>query len=153
MPVYTGSMHRVKRSIAIAAWLSLFLLQLSGVHAHANENGYLSMPETGYSHVHITDHDHDTDHDTSHQDAHHHGEADHSGTADHSHDYEDARDVSIFELASGKFKLTLATLALVLLLCVLPGEGILVSTVRAERILSGRHTRWRPPLRAPPLPS
>jgi hypothetical protein len=121
------------------------MLQLSGLHTHANEHGYVGAPETAYSHVHTTDHGHQpeqSDSDHVHELS--------LGSADHVHDYEDARDLSVFELASGKLKLSLAILAPAFLLCVSSGFPALLNPHFAYRVLSGRHTRWRPPLRAPP---
>lgn len=114
------------------------MLQLSGAHTHANEHGHVGVPETGISHIHSHQHD-----------AAGASEANH-GSAHDVHDYEDARDVSFFELASGTLKLPLAILALILLLSYYPRARTLASTNFAYPVLSGRHTRWRPPLRAPP---
>lgn len=143
--MYTHRMMQFQRSIGISAWLSLFMLQLSGLHTHADENGFLGKTETGYSHVHISANDHQSDQ----------GFADHGhevghANADHVHDYEDARDLSVFELASGKLELSLALLAVALLLCASLGVPSRLSPCIAYRLLSGCHTRWRPPLRAPP---
>jgi hypothetical protein len=139
-------MYRAKFVIGAAAWLSMLMLQLSGLHTHANENGYVGVPETASSHTH------------SH---HQHADADLSGafvaqqsahSGDHDiHEHEDVRDISFFELASGAFKLPLAILALILLFSFYPHTRSFYRRASlAHPVHSGRHTRWRPPLRAPP---
>lgn len=137
-------MRRVKIAIGASAWLSLFILQLSGLHAHANEHGYVGTPETGYSHTHTPHHEHIADHGGTD-----HGGTDHGGSHD-VHDFEDLRDVSFFELASGKFKISLIFLALIFLFSFHPVARTLTPSFLSYRPLIGRHTRWRPPLRAPP---
>ena len=126
-------MRRTKSAIGATAWLSLLMLQLSGLHAHANEHGYIGVPESANSHTHSQ----------------HLNDSDHNGDY-HVHDYEDVRDVSLFELASGTFKLPLAILTLIFLFSFFPRIRTFVRTNLAYPVLSGRHTRWRPPLRAPP---
>jgi hypothetical protein len=130
LAVYTRFMRRTKFAIGATAWLSLLMLQLTGLHAHANEHGYIGVPETANSHTHSHASDHDGDH--------------------HRHDYEDARDVSLFEIASGAFKSPLAIPALILLFSFFPRTRTFARANLAYPVLSGRHTRWRPPLRAPP---
>jgi len=115
-------------------------MQLSGVHVHADEDGYIGAPETPFSHSHVH-HDH--------HDAHH---ADNGGVGAVS-DSGEARDVSLLDLALSLFKLPLAILALVLLFALFPSIKAHVSLDFVYRVLSGRHTRWRPPLRAPPQPA
>ena len=129
------------KPLAIAACLSLLSLQFSGVHVHADESGYVGAPETSFSHSHSHD-----DHDA----AAHHGGTRHD---DHAANYEGARDVSVLDLALGLFKLPLALLALFLLFAIFPRVKTLAGTEIAYPVLSGRHTRWRPPLRAPPIPA
>lgn len=127
-------MRRVKIAIGASAWLSLFILQLSGLHTHASEHGYVGTPETGFSHTHTPHHEHVSDHNGTHD----------------VHDFDDMRDVSLFELASGKFKTSLIFLSLVFLFSFHPVARTLTTSFLSYRLLHGRQTRWRPPLRAPP---
>ena len=123
-------MRRSSKPLVFAMSLCLLSLQLTGVHAHADESGFVSAPETAFAHSH-DHHEHD--------DAH--------------HDHEDGKDVSLLEPALSKFKMPLAMIALILLFCLFPIVRPLFSIEFAYRVLSGRHTRWRPPLRAPPEPA
>ena len=140
-------MRRSRTSLVFAACLSLLCLQLSGVHIHADDGGYIGAPETPFTHSHGR---------LDHGDAHHAG-GDTLGHVDHDfgspHDYEGAEDVSLLELALGTFKMPLAILALFLLFLVLSRIRSLCASEFVYRVLSGRHTRWRPPLRAPPQPA
>ena len=140
-------MRRSRVFLVLAACLSLLSLQLSGVHVHADDGGYVGAPETPFTHSHGR-HDHG--------DA-HHGSSDAAGHVDHdsgpAHDYEGAEDVSLLELALGTFKMPIAILALFLLFLVLSRIRSLCASEFVSRVLSGRHTRWRPPLRAPPQPA
>lgn len=141
-------MRRMTNPLVFATCLSLLSLQWSGVHVHADDTGILSVPETPYTHRH-------TDHDRT--DAHHHR----AGSAhrdDHGHErpvdeYNDARDVPLLGLALGIFDLPLVLLGLVLLWVVIPQVRTLASPIIVYAVLSGRYTRWRPPLRAPPQPA
>ena len=146
--LYTWTMRWSSKSLIYAACLGLLFLQLSGVHVHADDSGYIGVPETPFTHSHGHH---------SHKDAHHDDPLD-AGHEDHgdigqSGDYDAARDVSLLDLALSLFKLPLAILALVLLFALLPGIKAYVSFHFVYRVLSGRHTRWRPPLRAPPQPA
>lgn len=138
--MYTWPMRRLRNRLAFAACFSLLSLQLSGLHVHTGDSGFVGAPETPFTHRH------------GHHD---HGNARHDdhGDASPAHDYEDAKDVSLLDLALGTFKMPLAIPALFLLSASLPGFGKRVRTEYAYRVLSGRHTRWRPPLRAPPQPA
>lgn len=138
-------MRRMTKPLAIAACLSLLSLQLSGVHVHADDTGYIGVPETSFTHIH-GHHDHHEAHHASVDSTDHAGHSE----ASHTDDYEDARDVSLLDLALGLIKMLLAILALVLLFAVFPLIRTLASAGVVYPILSGRHTRWRPPLRAPP---
>jgi len=138
-------MRLLVKPVGIAACLSLLLLQLSGLHVHADEHGYIGAPETSYEHSHVH-HDHRVSQGQQHADSAH---PDHEA-ADAAHDNGDARDLSFFDLALSGFKLPLAILSLVALLVVLPRVRTLASEELVRPVLSGRHTRWRPPLRAPP---
>jgi len=141
-------MRRLRNHLAFAACLNLLSLQLSGLHVHADETGYIGAPETPFTHSHFH-HDH--------SDAHHGGTdtTDDGGhkSANLAHDHEDAKDVSLLDLALSAFKMPLAILSLFLLFTAFPRLRRLASTEFAYRVLSGRHTRWRPPLRAPPQPA
>jgi len=128
------------KPLVIVACLSLLFLQLSGVHVHADASGYVGVPETPFTHSHVH-HDH---HDAHHADA---------GGAGPISGGEEARDVSLLDLALSLFKVQLAILALVVLFALFPSVRVLLSFDFVYRILSGRHTRWRPPLRAPPQPA
>lgn len=143
-PCILGTMFCSSKTIGVAACFSLLMLQLSGPHIHADEHGYIGVPETSYSHSHTHD-DHGADH--------HDGGVTHadeeSGAS--GRDYGDARDVSLLDLALSAFKLTLALLVFAFLFTILPRVRTPVSADFVQPILSGRHTRWRPPLRAPPL--
>lgn len=132
------------KTIGTAACFSLLMLQLSGLHVHADQDGYIGVPETSYSHTHAHGH-----HGADRRDG--------SAVVDidaefsvPSHDYDDARDVSLSDLALSAFKLTLAFLLFVFLFTIFPRNRTLVGTDFVYPILSGRRTRWRPPLRAPP---
>ena len=141
-------MRRAKTAIGLLSSLSLLALQLSGLHAHADENGFIGTPKTGISHTHSIAHQHDG----THSDSVTSGDHDHGGPS-HVHDYDDVRDVSLFELLSGDSKQTIAIPALIPKLV----NGAHIQTYEVAEIaypvLSGRHTRWRPPLRAPPQPT
>lgn len=143
--VYTRAMRLLVKPIGIAASLSLLVLQLSGLHVHADEHGYIGAPETSYEHSHVHQ-DHRVLHDQHRADLAH---ADHAAP-DALHDHGDARDLSFFDLALSGFKLPLAIIALVVLIVLMPRVRTLASEELVRPILSGRHTRWRPPLRAPP---
>jgi hypothetical protein len=141
-------MRRYSNPLVIAACLSLLFLQLSGIHVHADENGYIGVPETPFSHSHVH-HDHHDGHRTGAANVDH---SNHGGPGD-SGGFEDARDVSLLNLALSIFKMPLAIFALVVLFALLPSVKEFLSFHFVYRVLSGRHTRWRPPLRAPPQPA
>lgn len=141
-------MARTRNPLAIAACISLLSLQLGGVHVHADETGFTGAPETPFTHSH-THHDHDRSH---------HGSGLAADDGDHeevnpAHEYDDATDVSLLDLALSTFKMPLAVLTLFLLFAVFPIRAALTGIDLAYPVLSGRHTRWRPPLRAPPQPA
>ena len=131
-------MRRVKKPLAVVVSVCLLMLQLSGAHVHADETGYIGVPEVSYKHSHRHHHD---------GDAHHHDDV--VGGSDG--DREDMRDVSLLDAALSTFKMPLALIVFLILIAVAPTFRLLVSTDYLCPILSGRHTRWRPPLRAPPL--
>lgn len=109
---------------------------------HADAAGYIGVPETAYTHSHLH-----VDRGGHHSDAEHHHDADHATPA---HDYEGARDVSPSGLALGPSKIPMPVPVSAVLFALLPRDGTLLSADIVYPVLSGRHTRWRPPLRAPP---
>ena len=165
------------RPVAVLACISLAALQLSGLHMHVDENGYVGVPEGPHSHSHAA-HNHDAaavahdahDHDaaTVAHDAHNHDAAtvvhDHGGSAvavhAHEHsggpadsDYGGTQDVSLFDLSAGATKLLLALICLTLFVPLLLQRAGNAFGGPALPVLTGRRSRWRPPLRAPPLPA
>jgi hypothetical protein len=141
-------MRRLTNPLALAACLSLLSMQLSGVHVHADDSGYVGVPEASFTHSH-GHHVHDNEHHGGNAKVDH----GHRGDSAPAHDYEHAKDVSVPDLALGTFKLPLAIPAPILLFTEFPAIRTLASTDFVFPVLSGRHTRWRPPLRAPPQPS
>jgi hypothetical protein len=133
--LYTRTMRRIRKPLAIAACLSLLSLQLGGVHMHADDNGYVGSPSASFTHGH-GHHDHDSSHA-------------HAGVG-HAGDHDDTKDISLLDHALGVFKMPMAILALVLLFAIVAILGRLRIVEIAYPVLSGRYTRWRPPLRAPP---
>ena len=127
----------MKKPCVAAASVCLLMLQLSGAHVHADETGYIGLPEVSYKHSH----GHHDDGDAHHHDA---GAEDSGGDRD-------MRDVSLLDAALSTFKMPLALLAFLILIVAVSTFRRLISTDYIYPILSGRHTRWRPPLRAPPL--
>jgi len=113
------------------------MLQVTGAHVHADEAGHIGAPEVSYQHTHAHDravnaHDHDGA----------------NGQAGSEHD--DVRDVSLLDAVSSAFKLPLALIAVLLIAAIEPVLRSFFSTPYVYPVLSGRYTRWRPPLRAPP---
>jgi hypothetical protein len=141
-------MRRFKKPLAVTACLSLLLLQSAGVHVHADDSGYVGVPEASFAHSHNHP-DHDAAHHAGAESMGHAG----PGVSDHTDDYEGERDVSLLDLALGVFKMPLAVLTLVLLFAFVSRARTLAGIDFVFPILSGRHTRWRPPLRAPPQPA
>lgn len=135
----------MSKAIGVAACLSLLILQLTGAHGHIGAEGYLGVPEISYSHDH-GGHDHHQGHRAADALAGHGPEA----TSD---DHEDAQDVSFLDETLPAFKIPMALLALIVLFVVFPRARMLASVDVIYPVLSGRYTRWRPPLRAPPLPA
>jgi hypothetical protein len=135
-------MRRIIKPVAFVSCLCLLMLQWSGLHVHANETGYIGGPETSSTHSHVH-HDHHGAQISEDREA-------APGDPNTDDDYGDAHDVSLLHQALVAFKLPLAILALILLVGVFPLIGALAGPEIAYRVLSGRHTRWRPPLRAPP---
>lgn len=135
--MYTAGMLRLKKPLAVVVSVSLLMLQLSGAHVHASESGYIGAPKVSYHHTH--EHSQDA--------AHHHDDA----TGNPERDHEDMRDVSLLDPALSTFKMPLALLVILILFAVAPVFRVLATAEFVCRVLSGRYTRWRPPLRAPPL--
>jgi hypothetical protein len=136
------------RAIGTVACLSLLIVQLSGAHVHIGPEGFVGAPETSYFHDHGA---HGHDHGRQVGDA----SIDHGTDASpiSGDDYEDAQDVSLLDQTLTAFKLPIAVLALIVLFVVPPRAHTLATLDVVHRVLSGRYTRWRPPLRAPPLPA
>ena len=132
------------KPIGVVSCVCFVMLQWSGLHVHANETGYIGGPETTYTHSHGHRHPHDGHHSDDWR-------ADYAARG--GHDYGDARDVSLLDKALIAFKLPVAILALVVLFAIFPFVRTLANAEIAYPVLSGRHTRWRPPLRAPPQPA
>lgn len=136
-------MRRWPSSIILVACLSLLALQLSGLHTHVDADGYVGTPQG--THVHgqgiIHRDGNGTQFDGADKDGH-----EHNGDTDHAGD----KDVSIVELSTGasKILLFLVWIGLTLLIVLRPGGKISMNLAVPPTI--DRHTRWRPPLRAPP---
>lgn len=128
-------MRRLPSTIILVACLSLLALQLSGLHTHVDADGYVGTPQG--THVHGNG----THVDGADIDAHGHG-----GDTDHAGD----KDVSIVELSTGasKILLFLVWVGLLLLIVLQLRDKISLNFVGPPP--TGRHARWRPPLRAPP---
>lgn len=105
---------------------------------HVNANGFAGTPEG--AHLHDA-HQHDAP--VAHEQTAH----EHAAGQGHSSD----TDISIFELNTALSKLPLDLIApsLFLLMVLQPADTI--SPVASVARQVGRHERWRPPLRAPPL--
>jgi len=133
-------MPRLPALIALVAATSLLALQLSGVHMHIDEHGYVGVPEGAHSHNQLA-HQHDIDAEKNASHGHEHPEEP---------DYDGSKDLSIVELSGGASKLVLAFLLLVLVLPILARRCAGIFQILCAPVLSSRRTRWRPPLRAPP---
>lgn len=73
------------------------------------------------------------------------------GLPEHDHDYDGTKDVSLIELSSGLSKLLLAVFWVAFALPILFLQYAGISPGYWLPVLGGRRSRWRPPLRAPPL--
>lgn len=187
--MYTRKMRRSSSAIALMASVSLVALQLSGVHMHIDEHGYVGVPEGPHAHsrvsrdedvaaghYHEVSHRHDAHevpvaHEHAHvaaaperAAAHSHSHATNNGPSAstrvgtdgdespaHDHDYDGTKDVSIIELSNGVSKLLLAVFWVAFALPVLFLQYAGISAGQWLPVLGGRRSRWRPPLRAPPL--
>lgn len=146
-------MSRIAKPISVIAGLSFLLLQSGGVHVHADAAGFIGAPETSYAHGPDRHSLHD-EHVSAAPSREHPG-SDHpahgaSGSVD---DHGDVRDVSLLENALGTYKLPFAIIALVAVFAIFHRTRTPASAEIVYPVLSGRHTRWRPPLRAPPQPA
>lgn len=130
--------------IMVLACMSLLAVQVSGLHMHVDAHGYAGTPQS--THVHSQDtHSHGGDKHRDHAALHEHPHGDRSHDGD--------KDVSVIELNTGGSKLVILAVwsGLSLLIPLTLGEKL--SPLAAVPRPVGRHTRWRPPLRAPPLNS
>ena len=133
-------MRRLRMPLSFIACLGLLALQLSGLHMHVDDHGYVGVPVGG--HVHGT---------VGHSDQHgaaHHDDADHDG--DHHDDYSGDLDVSVVKLGvASKLVLWFVWIALGLVLVHQASAPIRWNpdTPRPK----AHRDRWRPPLRAPPF--
>ena len=105
--------------------ICLLSMQLSGLHMHVNSDGADGLHGT---HVHETDSD------------------------GHGHAHEQDTDVSLFELGTSWGKLFLFLPLFLFILLTFVQSGRIVWTLVADTFQHRRRLRWRPPLRAPPLP-
>ncbi len=136
-------MRRWPSSIILVACLSLLALQLSGLHTHVDADGYAGTPQG--THVHgqgiIHRDENGTQFDGADKDGHkHNGDTDHAGD----------KDVSIVELSTGASKILLFLVWVGLLLLIALELRNKISLNFMGPPPTGRHARWRPPLRAPP---
>ena len=113
--------------LAIVMAASFLSVQLSGLHLHVNSDGYGGLHGT---------HIHDADHDG-------HGRG---------HGHEADTDVSLLKFFSGWVKLPLVLALFVCVILAVMRLDKLVWAPITHRILSRGQFRWRPPLRAPPIP-
>jgi len=148
-------MRSLSKPIVVAASVCLLALQWSGLHVHADEAGYIAVPETSSTHHHGHrlggQHHGGARRGGASADAGDHGDAPAAGPdRGHEHEYEDARDVALAELALGVATTPVLAPPLVLLFSLQPRVSALASSDVVYPVLSGRYTRWRPPLRAPP---
>jgi hypothetical protein len=167
--MYTRGMRRCSPVVLFFACLSLLGVQVSGLHVHAGAGGLDSALHGTHVHGVVA-----PDRSPSaavepayHAGAHHgheHAGGDyghgHAGGHDshghaaghHGHDHAGDRDVSIVELGSGLSKL------LVILIGFGGGLIFVVQVAHGRQSVplvtppKSRRERWRPPLRAPPVP-
>ena len=120
-------MRRATLSILVLACVSLFAVQVSGLHLHAEAGGHDEAESHG---PHLQQaYSHDLDHGGAHV------------------------DVAVFEPASGSFEadVLIPNSAVSEFSTLTPLEYRWL--VPASRIPFRRYSRWRPPLRAPPFPT
>ncbi|MCZ6585911.1 MAG: hypothetical protein O6930_07835 [Gammaproteobacteria bacterium] len=136
-------MRRTPSSIILIACLSLLALQLSGLHTHIDAYGYVGTPQG--THVHGPGIIH-SDGKRTHLDGTGIDGHEQSGETDYAGD----KDVSIVKLNTGATKLLMLVVWIGLTLLIVIRQGDKISTNFAVPPPTGRHVRWRPPLRAPP---
>jgi len=103
--------------------IALLSMQLSGLHMHVNPEGVGGLHGT---HVHATEPD--------------------------GHEHEHDIDVSLFELVTGWGNPILFLSPLLFILLTFTQNGRTVWMLVADTFQRRHHSRWRPPLRAPPPP-
>lgn len=150
-------MRRLRKPIGLTACFCLLAVQWSGMHRHADETGTIGAPEIAASHTHFHIHDHAAEHgglthpaDVAHVPGSPEAAA-HSH--EHEHEHEDEREVSVFDLAAGSAKLPVGILALIAPFLPPPSAAQPIRAAGELAVPVGQHVRWRPPLRAPPLPA
>ena len=117
-------MRLTTSAILIIICLSLLSLQFSGLHQHVSTQG--SIGEAHGTHLHDLDPD-GSDHDTE-------------------------VDVSFFELGFSWSKIMPFLITLILVLLIIGRTAQSVSFPTCQLLQPRKRSRWRPPLRAPPLP-
>jgi len=117
-------MRLTTTAILIIVCMSLLSLQFSGLHQHLSTQG--SNGEAHGTHLHDLDPD-VIDHDTE-------------------------VDVSFFELGVSWSKIMPFLIPLILLLLIIGRTAQSVSFPPCQLLQPRKRSRWRPPLRAPPLP-
>ncbi len=131
----------------LAACLSLFALQMSGLHMHVDDHGYAGTPQGTHIHSQVKN--------VYAVDAHldHHGDdkviAGHNHAGDH--DFEGDKDLSVVDLLFGTSKIPIFLVWLGLCLFSIIRSGDKFSSKFSYHRPTGRRARWRPPLRAPPI--
>jgi len=114
---------------------------LSGLHMHVDSHGYAGAPQTAHLH---------------NQSSHSHGKRKHLDGGDNRHehpgdqDHDGDKDISVVELSTGASKLLVFLVWFGLGLFVVLRLATTITPRSAVPKLIGRHTHWRPPLRAPP---
>lgn len=121
--MYSFSMPKLSSLILVIFCTSLLCMQLSGMHLHVNPDGDGGLHGT---HVHDADHD--------------------------GHGHETDTDVSLLELLSGWIKLLLFLAPFVFIVLAIMRPGKLVWAPITHILYPRDRSRWRPPLRAPPIP-
>ena len=121
--VYGSAMRNSPTWFIVIPVIALLSMQLSGLHLHINSDGAGGLHGT---HVHETDSD--------------------------GHGHEDDTDVSLFELGTSSGNLVLFLPPLLFIMLTFVQSGRTVWMLIADTFQHRRHrSRWRPPLRAPPL--
>jgi hypothetical protein len=106
--------------------IALLSMQLSGLHMHVNPDGAGGLHGTHVHEMVSAGHGHD-------------------------HDHEYDTDVSLFELGTSWGNLILFLLPLLFIFFTFVRSGRIVCRLVADTFQRRHHSRWRPPLRAPPL--